>query len=165
MKSCIMCKLAFYIIEPVLPTLRFTHQIGLLWNCLPWVNKLLGRWPKNGLLFIRLPGAAPFSSKSPIPCRFREFLNLDNVQEHSFFSSISGIKMSWRLSTSCESQQFNCFSTQLGDFDYFPAEKHQNWENWVYDYLIEIGLLWSHLLRAKKPIYHGLVFWSVGNTE
>ena len=47
----------------------------------------------------------------------------------------------YRLSTSRGSQQSNCFTTQLGDFDYFTAEKHPNLGNWAYDYLIEIGLL------------------------
>ena len=70
----------------------------------------------------------------------------------------------YRLSTSRGSQQSNCFSAQLGDFGYFPAEKHPNLGNWVYDYLIKIGLLWSHLPQVKKPIYRGLVLWSFGNT-
>ena len=68
----------------VLPTPRFTRPIGLLWNRLPRVKKLLGGWPKIGLLFIRLPAAALFSSNLPISCQFREFLSLINVQEHSF---------------------------------------------------------------------------------
>ena len=68
----------------MLPTPRFTRPIGLLWNRLPRVKKLLGGWPKIGLLFIRLPAAALFSSNVPISCQFREFLSLINVQEHSF---------------------------------------------------------------------------------
>ena len=68
----------------VLPTPRFTRPIGLLWNPLPRVKKLLGGWPKIGLLFIRLPAAALFSSNLPVSCQFREFLSLFNVQEHSF---------------------------------------------------------------------------------
>ena len=47
-------------------------------------QKLLGGWPKIGLLFIRLPAAALFSSNLPVSCQFREFLSLFNVQEHSF---------------------------------------------------------------------------------
>ena len=58
---------------PVLPTPRFTRPIGLLWNPLPRVKKLLGGWPKIGLLFIRLPAAALFSSNLPVSCQFREF--------------------------------------------------------------------------------------------
>ena len=68
------------------------------------------------------------------------------------------------LSTSYGSQQSNCFSTQLGDFDGFRAKKHQNSGYWVYDYLIKIGLLWSCLSRAKKPVCCRLVLWSFGNT-
>ena len=48
------------------------------------VKNLLGGWPKIGLLFIRRPKAALFSSNLPVSCQFREFLNLYNVQEHSF---------------------------------------------------------------------------------
>ena len=46
-------------------------------NC--WAGDL-----KMGLLFVRLPAAALFSSNVPISCQFREFLSLINVQEHSF---------------------------------------------------------------------------------
>ena len=44
------------------------------------------------------------------------------------------------------------------------AEKHPNLGNWVYNYLIKIGLLWSRLPWAKRPIWDGLVLWSFGNT-
>ena len=52
--------------KAVLPTPRFTRPIGLLWNPLPRVKKLLGGWPKIGLLFICLPAAALFSSNLPV---------------------------------------------------------------------------------------------------
>ena len=80
----ISCELCCLQLCTVLPTPRFTRPIGLLWNPLPRVKKLLGGWPKIGLLFIRLPAAALFSSNLPVSCQFREFLSLFNVQEHSF---------------------------------------------------------------------------------
>ena len=45
----------------------------------------------------------------------------------------------YRLCTSRGCQQSNCFvfSPQLGDFDYFMAEKHPNMRNLVYDYKIK----------------------------
>ena len=43
------------------------------------VKKLLGRWSKIWLLFVRLPAAALFSSYLPVSCQFREFLSLLNV--------------------------------------------------------------------------------------
>ena len=70
----------------------------------------------------------------------------------------------YRLSTSYRSQQPYCFFPKLGDFDYFTGEKQTNLEDWAYFCLIKIGLLWSHLLRVKKPICHGLVLGSFGNT-
>ena len=71
-------------LQSVLPTPRFTRPIGLLWNPLLRIKKLLGGWPKIGLLFIRLPAAALFSSNLPVSCQFREFLSLFNAQDHSF---------------------------------------------------------------------------------
>ena len=81
--------------ETVLPTLWFTCQIGLLWNCLLRVIKLLGGWPKLGLLFICLPRALLFFFK------FASFLSIQRAFEpfqcsRTFFSSISGIETSWR---------------------------------------------------------------------
>ena len=154
----------------MLPTPQFTRPIGLLWNPLPRVKKLLGGWPKIGLLFIRLPAAALFSSNLPISCQFGELLSLFNVQEHSFhqFQRLRRPKVkeqSISIIHFSRSQQSNCFSAQLGEFGYFTAEKHPNLGNWAYDSLIKIGLLWSHLPRVKKPIYRGLVLWSFGNTE
>ena len=157
----------FLVSRSVLPTPRFIRPIGLLWNPMPRVKKLLGGWPKIGLLFIRLPAAALFSSNLAVSCQFREFLSLFNAQEHSFhqFQGLRRKSNQYRLSTSRGSQQSNCFSAHLGDFGYFTAEKHPNLGNWAYDYLIKIGLLWSHLPRVKKPIYRGLVLRSFGNTD
>ena len=157
-------------LSPVLPTLQFTHRIELLWNRLPRVKKLLGGWPKIGLLLSICPRHSSFSSNLPDSCQFREFLSLFNVQEH-FFHQFQGLRCpglesnQHQLSTSRGSQQFNYFSAQSGDFDYSMAAKHPNLGNWAYDYLIKIGLLWSRLLpQAKKPICRRLVLWSFGNT-
>ena len=43
-----------------------------------------GGWSKIGLLFIRPPAAALFSSSLSVSCQFRAFLRPFNVQEHSF---------------------------------------------------------------------------------
>ena len=98
-------------------------------------KKLLGGWPKIGLLFIHLPAVTLFSSNLPGLCRFGEFLNLLNVQEHSFHQ-FKRLRCPGEQSISIihftQNQQSNCFSTQLGDFDYFTAEKHPNLENWAY---------------------------------
>ena len=45
-----------------------------------------------------------------------------------------------------------CFSTWLGDFVYFKAERNPNLGNWAHDYLIKIGLLWSCLLWVKSQV-------------
>ena len=34
----------------MLPSPQFTRQIGLLWNHLPWVKKMLDGWPNIGIL-------------------------------------------------------------------------------------------------------------------
>ena len=69
----------------VFPTPWFTGGIGLLWSRLQQVKKLLGGWPKIGLLFICPPAAALFSSNLPVSCQFRGFLSLSvSMQEHSF---------------------------------------------------------------------------------
>ena len=107
-------------------------------------KKLLGRWPKIGQLFNRLLAAALFSSNLPVSYQLREFLSIFSVQEHvchQFQGLRHPAEQSIRLSTSRGSQQSNCFSSQLGDFDYFTAEKHPNLWNWAYNYLIKIGLL------------------------
>ena len=113
-------------------------------------QKTVGGWPKIGLLFIRLPAAALFSSNVPISCQFREFLSLINVQEHSFHQ-FQGLRcpreQSILIIYFTRNKQCNWFSTQLGDYGYFTAEKHPNLGNWAYDYLIKIGLLWSCLPR------------------
>ena len=43
------------------------------WATLKLPKKLLGGWPKIGLLFILLPAAALFSSNLSVSCQFREF--------------------------------------------------------------------------------------------
>ena len=82
--------------------------------------------------------AALFSSNLPVSCQFRELFKPFQCPG-TFFSSISGILESnqYQLSTSRGSQKSNCFSTKLGDFGYFTAEKNPNLGNWAYDYLIK----------------------------
>ena len=146
----------FYSLFAVLPSPWFTRQIGLLWNCLPQVKKLLGGWPKIGLHFIRLPAAALFSSNLPVFCQFREFLSLFQCPR-TFFSSISGIKTSWRtINIDC------LLHVEVNNLIVSPPnwvikiilqlKSTQNLENWAYNYMIKIGLLWSRLPWAKKPI-------------
>ena len=102
--------------------------------------------PKIDLLFMCLPMTAHFfSSNLPVSYQFREFFEPFQCSR-TFYSSISGIKNvlernQYKFSTSRGSQQSNCFSAQLGDFDYFAAEKYPNLENWVHNYLIKVGLL------------------------
>ena len=57
----------------VLPTPRFTRPIGLLWNPLSGVKKLLGEWPKIGLLFIRLPAQLFFLQICQFPVNSESF--------------------------------------------------------------------------------------------
>ena len=99
---------------------------------------------KIGLLFIHLSAEALFSSNLPVSSQFREFLSLFNVQEHSFHQ-FQGYKTSWRainidFPLHAEVNNLIVFA-QLGDFDYFSAEKHPNWGNWAYNFLVKLGLL------------------------
>ena len=68
----------------VLPTPQFTRPIGLLWNRLPRVKKLLSGWPKIGLLFICLPAAALFFFKCANFLSIQRVFEPYNIQEHSF---------------------------------------------------------------------------------
>ena len=145
-------------LDTVLPTPRLPAQLGYFdvlccrsKNC--WAGGL-----KLGYFSFTCSRQLFISSNLPVSCQFRESWDF---QEHSFHQFQSN---QYRLSTSRGSQQSNCSSTQLGDFGYFTAEKHPNLGNWAYDYLIKIGLLWSHFPWVKKPIYRGLVLWSFGNT-
>ena len=114
----------------------------------------------------------PSTCGSSFYFKFASFLSIQRVVEPSqcprtLFSSISRIKTSWRAINidyllhgevnNLIIFQFNYFSTQLRDFDYFTAGKNQNLGNWVYNYLIKIGLLWSRLPLTKKSICSGLV--------
>ena len=67
----------------------------LLLNCLPWVKKLLGRWPKIGLLFICLPLAAIFLQICQFPVNLQSFWTFFQYPR-TFFSSVLGIKTSKR---------------------------------------------------------------------
>ena len=116
--------------QSLLPTLRFPCPIGLLWNPLPRVKKLLGGWPKIGLLFIWLPVAALFSSNIPISCQFREILQPFQCPT-IFFSSISRIKRSWRAvyidyPIHVEGNNLIVFLPNCVVFYYFKSEKHLN---------------------------------------
>ena len=149
----------------MLPTPWFTRPIGLLWNRLLQVKKLLGGWHKIGLLFIRLPAAALFSSNLPISCQFREFLSLINVQEHSFHQ-FQGLRrpreQSILIIHFMRKLTIYLLFRPIGWFWLFYGWKHPNMGNWAYDYLIKIGLLWSRLPRIKKanlPRFGALKFW------
>ena len=141
----------------------------LLWNRLLRDKNLLGRWLKLGYFSSVCPRQLFFLQIYHFPVNSESFWAKFQCPR-TFFSSISGIKASRRAirykSTSCRSQQSNWFSTQFGDSGYFTAEKHPNSGNWLHtNYLIKIGLLWSHLPQAKKPVCHGLVLWSFGKTD
>ena len=58
----------YHVWSSVLPTLRFTRLIGILWIHLPQVKKLLGGWLEIGLLFICLPMTAVVSSNLTVSC-------------------------------------------------------------------------------------------------
>ena len=137
--------------QAVLPTARFIRSIGLL-------LKLLAAGEKTWVLFFFLPTAALFFFK------FANFLSIHrvcepfHVQEHSFHpfwilrhpvEHESVWSNQYRLSTSRGSQQSNCFSAQLGVFN-CKAEKHQNSGNWVYIYLIKVGLPCCHCHGQKS---------------
>lgn len=141
----------------VLPTPGLTCSINTL-KLHSWVKKLLGGWRKIRLLLICLSaGGSSFFFKYAI------FVSIQIVfvpfsWPRKFFSSILGIKTSWRaidfrLSTSHIYQHF------------FPP-------NWVIlilqlkstqNYWIKIKVLWSCLRRVNISICHGLVLWNVGN--
>ena len=146
-----------------LPTAWFTRPTGLLWNRLPRVKKLLGGWPKIGLFFILLPAAALFSSNLPVSCQFNEFLSLFNVRE-LFFSSISGIKTSWRAINidyplHVEVNNLIVFPPNWVILIILLLKSTHIWEIEHINYLIKLGLLWSRLPWAKKPICRGLELW------
>ena len=145
----------------MLPTSWFTRRIGLLWNGLLRVKKLMGGWPKIGLLFIRLPTAAPFSSI----CQF--LVNLESPR--IFFSSISGIKTSWRVINIeihfTRKSTIWLFFRPIGWFWLFYDWKAPKFgklgkelldQNWA--------TLKSLAAGKKKPICCCLVLWSFGNT-
>ena len=93
----------------VLPTPRFTCQIGLLCHR---IKKLLGRWPKIGVLFTCLLAGALFSSNLLVSHQFIK-LSLFNVQKHSchhFHGFGHPAITQLGLFTSPTSQQWNCFS-------------------------------------------------------
>ena len=74
------------------------RRIGLLWNRLLRVIKLLGGWPKIGLLFIHLPFGSSFFFK------FANFLSIQRIFGlfqclRKLYSSISGIKSSCRATS------------------------------------------------------------------
>ena len=63
----------------------------------------------------------------------------------TLFSSILGIKMTWRATNinyplHADVNNLIGFSAQLGDFDYFMAQKYLYLENKAYNYLIKIEL-------------------------
>ena len=109
-------------------------------------RRWLGGWPKilryfssiylRQLILLQIYG---------ISCQFREFLSLFNIQQH-FFHQNERIKISWRainnnhLPLHMEVQNYNCFSTKLGGFDYFKAKMHLNSGNEVYDCVIKLKL-------------------------
>ena len=143
---------------PVLPTLRFTHQIGLLWNHLPRVKKLLGGWPKIWLLFICLPIATLLSSNLSVSCQFRQLLSLFNVQEYSFHQ-FQGLRhpgeQSISIIHSTRKSAIQLVFRLIGWFWLF-----QGWKASKFGKLsvLKIGLLWSRLLWVKMPICRGLAF-------
>ena len=122
------CTLSFQhsnctILQTVLPTLRFTHQIGLLWNRLSSVGQVTLNWT----IFHLYDCSSFFLEILQVSCQFRKFLNLFNSQEHFFFPSISGIRTSWRainidISTSHGKQK---------SFFFFVLFCFVFWPNWV----------------------------------
>ena len=97
--SIVVCKCSAWAVlaelQSVLPTPWFTCQIGLLWNRLPRVKKTVGQVALNWATFhLSACGSSFF-------LQFANFLLIQKVFEpfqcpRTFFSSISGIKMSWR---------------------------------------------------------------------
>ena len=125
---------------------RFTHWIRLLWNCLLGVKKTADGRPEIELIF-----HLPVSGSSFYPLKFASFPSIQRVFEpfqwsRTFFSSISGIKMSWRAISS----------------DYLLHM--EIWAIGCMHYLTKMGQLWSRLPWAKKIIYHGLGLGNFGNT-
>ena len=99
-------------------------------------------------------------SNLPVSCQIREFFWAFSMAKNILFINLSISIIHFMRKTT-----FNCVSTQLGDSDYFMAEKHNNLGKWAYDYLIKkVGLLLRCLPWAKKPICPGLALGSFGNT-
>ena len=136
--------------QPVLPTPQFTHRIVLYFEIACHRSKTC--WA-GGLFH-------PSARGSPFFFKFASFLSIQRVFEpfqcpRTFFSSISGIKMSWRAINidyplHVEINNLIVFFTQLGDFYYFAAEKHPNLGNLAY--LILLDKNWATLksLAAGK---------------
>ena len=149
--------------------LWFICPIGLLWNCLPWVKKC---WVGD----IKLGYLSSIYARQFLFCFCFCFqicqlilsnLLIQRVLEPllclgTFFSSTLGFKMSWRAMkhqyplTACTiwGWLFARSSLLIGwvIFIILQLKKHKNLRNWACNYLIKIGLLWSRLPQAKKPI-------------
>ena len=139
-------------IQLVLLTLQFTCPIGLFWNHLLPGVKNCWAGALNWLLFIFcLPTATFFPFKFASLSIQRVFLSLFEVQQHSFHQfQVLGChgKLSILIIHFMRKSTIYCFSTELGGFDYFTFENHQNLGNWTYKLLGKNWLLWSHLLQA-----------------
>ena len=93
-------------------------------------EKTAGGLPRFGLFFICLPTTTLFFLKI---CQFPVnsfFFNLFKVQKHSFHQFQEKISIDYPLYT--EGNNLIVFLLNLGDFDYFTADKHPNLGNWAY---------------------------------
>ena len=131
-------------------------------------KKLLGGWPKVGVLFIWLPVAAFFFLFFHI-CQFS--VNSESFEPlecpRSLFSSISSVKTSWKaININYPSQ------AEINNLMLFPrkwviliisTQKYQNFRNWMKDYLKKLGhfkVAWRKQDSQFAIVWH----WSFGNT-
>ena len=98
-------------------------------------------------------------------------LNLSVSCRSTFFSLISGIKTSWKaINIDYPLHVHSEVNNQLllWPIGWFlvtlTTQKHLNLGNWEYDYFIKIGLLWSCIPWARKPICRGWHSEVLGNT-
>ena len=150
--------------QAVLPSPQFTRRIGLLWNRLKRVKKLLGGWPKIGLLFIRLPTAALFFQICQFPVN-SESLWTFSMSKNILFHQFQGLRHPGEQSTLIihfMPKLTIVFSAQLGDYDYFTAEKHPNLENWALWLLDKNWAALKSLAACRKanwPRFGALKYW------
>ena len=114
--SVLNIKTSWWDAAPGLRMQRLTCPLGLFWKCLAGGLKL-------AYFLFGCPWQLFFYSKFPVNSESFWALSMSQI----FFSSISGIKMTWRIikihyPLHGDINNLNCFSAQLCDFNFFQKE-------------------------------------------